>query len=416
MAITRRKYNIDTAAVKMERAVSAIEVGPAEDLRGKLEAQGIRMVTPMHDINDDSYVPGSALEKKLEEVYGRGANDSDDVCTIELDGFQTLLFEHAGQYMTSNNVLDVKSGELKTLSPQVENLLVGEMTVGTDVLDRSYFYQLTKDMTQEQLDALRARVAERVEDFNRRVHEEEAKREGLSMADMPLLAYEKERKGMEKELNSWFRPWTRLAGRIEFAMESREMDSGKNLDEAMLSSIVGEFARMEEYAPYLERELKGFAFNRCVDRKLDYTKLPPELKTADLEKKFLEEFPFCVEAKEWDMLSMAYNMGTKAVIRLQEEESLENGYIGGEVRFSRYTPVIGGPVIPGGKVTGIGQIDYKDCTNAFAIIDSNRKAVAWFDMSEYQRRSTLECVELSRKFREAQGQANARGRRKGVNI
>ena len=402
MAITRRKYNIDTAAAKMERAVSAIEVGPVEDLRGKLEAQGIRMVTPMHDINDDSYVAGSALEKKLEEAFGRGGNDSDDVCTIELDGFQTLLFEHAGQYMTSNNVLDVKSGELKILFPQLENILVGEMTMGMVVLDRAYFYRLTKDMSQEQLDALRTRVAERVEDFYRKVYEE--------------LTYEKERKAMEKELNSWFRPWTRLAGRIEFVIESREMDPGKNLDEVMLSSIVGEFARLEEYAPYREKELKEFTFNRCVDRKLDYTKLPEELKTPDLEKKFLEECPFCVEAKEWDMLSMAYNMGTKAVIRLQEEESPENGYIGGEVGFSRYTPVIGGPVIPDGKVTGIGQIDYKDCTNAFAIIDSNRKAVPWYDMKEYQRRSVLECVETSRKFRQSQGQANARCRRKGMNI
>lgn len=210
--------------------------------------------------------------------------------------------------------------------------------------------------------------------------------------------------------------WTWLAGRIEFAMESREKDSGKNLDEAMFSSIVGEFARLEEYAPYLERELKGFVFNKCVDRKLDYMKLRGELKTPGLVKKFLKEYPFCVEAKEWDMLSMAYNMGTKAVIRLQDEKSLENGYIGGEVRFSRYTPVTGGPVIPDGKVTGIGQIDYKDCTNVFAIIDSNRKAVAWYGMTEYQRRSILECVEKSRKLREAQGLVNARGRRKGVNI
>lgn len=197
---------------------------------------------------------------------------------------------------------------------------------------------------------------------------------------------------VERCLHSIFTPWYRLAGRMESAILA--MDG--ILTESALASIGRRFSELPEYEQYLESSFKGFIFNRCVDYNLDYTQMPQELKQESLESRFLSDYPFNIEAKEWDMLGLAYEFGKERVITLQEEPSPINGYIGGETKMNRFLRLNFGPELKdgviNGRVTAVGQIDYKDCTNAFVIIDNNRAAVNIFSLKPRERRQVLEAV------------------------
>lgn len=116
---------------------------------------------------------------------------------------------------------------------------------------------------------------------------------------------------------------------------------------------------------------------------------------VNIRRKRSEQMP-----NDWRILSKAYLLGKKTQMTLQEPESFSNGYIGGDVKWSRFLPV-DGPEIGNEKVTGIGQIDYKDCTNAFAVMDGNRRAIAFYSLPQnYQTEilcSILNVVNKSRK-------------------
>ena len=107
---------IESAAIHMREVVESLEVMPIGDLAYELKKANINIISPHHNVNDDYYVAASTIERKLEEHFGKGANDSDQVCTIEFYGYQALLIEHAGVYTISDNILDVMTGELHTVS------------------------------------------------------------------------------------------------------------------------------------------------------------------------------------------------------------------------------------------------------------------------------------------------------------
>lgn len=270
-------------------------------------------------------------------------------------------------------------------SRSLQQDLIEELTVGGDRLDRAIFYRETKGMSDSELNALKERVRMRVMDFYT----------GLSERNEPwhedmrgLIDLERTRRFVDKGLESWFRPWTRLAGRMDEELESAPYS------EERLSSVCEFFSAMPEYAPFLQREMKGYVHNRCVDMYLDYMKVSPGLRTPDLEKSFLENHPYLCEQKERDLLGVAYKLGRPAIIKLEQEASPANGYIGAETSFSRFITIVGGPVFPQGMVTGLGQIDCKNGTNAFVLFDSVKKCVGFNELSSYQRKRVLECVHL----------------------
>ena len=121
MAIVK-KYDALSASRRISEAVSSIDVVLDVEPRRQLSAKGIRTVTPFHDVNDEGYEASSLLERKLEEVFGKdGANDNDRVCTVEFQGYQMLMYEHAGHYSTSNWMVELSSGQLRDVRS-----LVGE--------------------------------------------------------------------------------------------------------------------------------------------------------------------------------------------------------------------------------------------------------------------------------------------------
>lgn len=293
---------------------------------------------------------------------------------------------------------------------RLQKYLIEELTVGSDRLDRVVFYQETKGMGDSELEALKERVRKRVMDFYTGLSQRHEPWHGFIAGDDGKVDLERTRRFVDKGLESWFRPWTRLAGRMDAELESAPCS------EERLSSVCESFSAMPEYAPFLQREMKGYVHNRCVDMHLDYMKVSPGLRTPDLEKSFLENHPYLCEQKEWDLLGVAYKLGRPAIVKLEQEPSLANGYIGAETSFSRFLTIVGGPVFPQGKVTGLGQIDYKDCTNAFVLFDSEKKCVGFYDLSPVQRKMVLECVhrkDLALKHN-AQEKSCEKGRKGGL--
>lgn len=290
-------------------------------------------------------------------------------------------------------------GEVK----QLERLLVDELTVGGDTLDRAFFYQLSSGMSETQLASLRESVKEKAERFYENVQKEHVALGG----NLDGKEWQKTEKFIQKSLDSWFSPWTRLAGRME-----EEIGLQVDLDEKRLSDILLSFIHLEEYKPYLDREFKGFVSNRCFDLGFDYSKMASELRTPDLLKKWESDYPYLLESKEWDLLSMAYKAGSPGKMNLQEKPAESNGYIGGETSWSRYLNLSYGPTLTEGKVTGLGQIDYKDCTNTFVILDNGKKALFFDGLTNMQKRSVLERVYDTVKYVEK----NSLGRKKFLGI
>lgn len=267
--------------------------------------------------------------------------------------------------------------------------LVDDLTIGPDVLDRAFFYNLSSGLSKSELVKVRSSVRERALRFY-----EDVQKEHVSLGgELEAGEWQNTERFVEKMLNHWFNPWTRLAGAIESEIDYRKLSlSPEQFDEKTLSSVLMKYSRLDEYKPYLDREFKGFVSNKCLDYGLDYSMMAPELRTPELLKKWEEDYPYLMESKEWDILSMAYKAGGPRKMTLQEEPDLSNGFIGGDTSWSSFLNVVHGPVLKDGKVTGLGQIDYKDCTNTFVILDGDRKAVFFDGLSKQQKHSVLERV------------------------
>ena len=90
-----RKRNTDISRPSLYEAYIQFSLAvDGEDMKIPSE---YKQVSPSRCILGEDYKPVSKLEKLLEEL-NLGHNNSDDVFTIEKDGYQALVFEHAGQY------------------------------------------------------------------------------------------------------------------------------------------------------------------------------------------------------------------------------------------------------------------------------------------------------------------------------
>ena len=266
---------------------------------------------------------------------------------------------------------------------------------GGEEMTRAAFYRATQSLS----DAEFASLKEEVKTVSLDVYAE--KRSSMEGATPEQIEKERERneRSVEGLSHSWFRPWTRLAGRIENDIEMKiSAEGAKAVNETYFASLCKSYAAREEYAPYLDKEFKGFVCNRCKDLYLDYSKMPESLRTKELMDEIVDGYPYILESKEWEMMGTAYTLGEKDVaMTLDEGPTHENGYIGGEVKWSRYLP-INGPVLPEGKITGIGQIDYKDCTNCYFIFNDKQKAVNVYEVSNPVRRQAFEQVYMQNRY------------------
>lgn len=124
MAI-RKKNNTKSSRSSLYEAYVQFSLAvDGEDLKIPSE---YKQVSPSRCILEEDYKPVSKLEKLLEKLH-LGHNDSDNVFTIEKDGYQALVFEHAGQYFLSNWFYDMQQKKLEAVTyPALRSLGVEEI-------------------------------------------------------------------------------------------------------------------------------------------------------------------------------------------------------------------------------------------------------------------------------------------------
>ena len=276
----------------------------------------------------------------------------------------------------------------------LRDLIIKDFT-GAEVLTRAAFWRATQSYSEADLAALKGDVkTAALETFA-------LMRDSMAGASPEQIEKQRARdeNSVKKMVNFFFRPWTRLAGRIENDIEQKISAEGVNaVNESYFAALCESYASREEYRPYLEKEFKGFVGNRCKELYLDYTKMPESLKCQEILDGILDRHPYILESNEWNLLNMSYNLGEKNFsMTLQEAPSIQSNYIGGEVKWSRYLP-INGPVLPEGRITGFAHIDYKDCTNSYFIINGNEKVVNFHAVPVMVRRKVLEEVYMLNRY------------------
>ena len=177
-------------------------------------------------------------------------------------------------------------------NPDIETLLVNDLTVGGDVLDRALFYLATKDMNDAQLQQLRDNVRKKAVDFYSNMDKKN---------DLP--GHKDIEKFVDKQLHSWFRPWTRLAGKLEHQLDEIHMSDSGPVSLKDIEATARDAMADPAYANYINRELKGWIRNRCADYGLDYTKLPEDLQYEGAAETYRQMFPEYVKNTKIDTLT-----------------------------------------------------------------------------------------------------------------
>lgn len=176
--------------------------------------------------------------------------------------------------------------------PDIETLLVDDLTVGGDVLDRAFFYLATKDMNDAQLQQLRDNVRKKAVDFYSNMDKKN---------DLP--GHKDAEKFVDKQLHSWFRPWTHLAGKLEHQLDEIHMSDSGPVSLKVIEATARDAMADPAYANYINRELKGWIRNRCADYGLDYTKLPEDLQYEGAAETYRQMFPEYVKDTKIDTLT-----------------------------------------------------------------------------------------------------------------
>lgn len=181
-----------------------------------------------------------------------------------------------------------------SFTPSVEDLLFTETTVGGDVLDRAFFYELTEGWSPEALEALKERVTARVQDFYRGVASVQGTDPAETARDVESAA---------RDVGMWFTEGSRLGGMLDSALEGFVRERGAaNVTPEELSSFVDGFRERPEFSSHADR-LVGWMYNRCREYGWDYTRVSDPYTTVDQVKFFIYGYPYLVEERRRDFAS-----------------------------------------------------------------------------------------------------------------
>lgn len=104
-----------TAAKEFHRAIDGLAVCTNRvELEIRLAVHGIQLISQEKQCPlDRGYEPRTLIEKLFAAKFPDGGmNNSDLTFTVAKDGFQTFVFEHAGQMFCSDWIADVRCGTL----------------------------------------------------------------------------------------------------------------------------------------------------------------------------------------------------------------------------------------------------------------------------------------------------------------
>lgn len=264
--------------------------------------------------------------------------------------------------------MSIQNNNMRAPAAIAEDLLVNELTVGGDVLDRAYFWELTKVLNDRRMESLKERVRVRVADFYSGVNELEGRGPGLRDSDVSFI---------DRSLDSWFSKWSLAAGRMDSLLGEPGDDLYAFRDRMV--NIVRDALKDPNLKAYHKTEIPGWLYFRSGEASFNYMSLPDDVRSPEFEAKFKKEgLPFDAMDLESDLLSAAYTMGRayQDVIQPGECRGLE-----GDV-WSRAFDLDGNHQLDGKRIMGLRFIDFEDCTNVhvkFAEADSQKEQLMYYD-------------------------------------
>ncbi len=176
--------------------------------------------------------------------------------------------------------------------PSLEDLLVDDLTVGGDVLDRAMMYMFTRDMNREALDALQGRVRGRVLKFYEGLRDAGHISETDFGRDVKVF--------VDKGVRNWFADWTLFAGRMEYQLDELKMKEGRltPITHKDVEAVAEKALASPDCKPeWKDNNVLGWVRNRCVDESLDYTQVKPSLQYAGGLESFRRDYPELVREK-----------------------------------------------------------------------------------------------------------------------
>lgn len=234
--------------------------------------------TPIDQPEVDEALVRDALTSELLKVLDRLSDDSLSQLRRELE--DSGLSAKNREEPAIQPFSDYSAERNNTRFEDIEKLLVEDLTVGGDALDRVFFYRMTSEMTPEEFSRLQESVREKVETFYAGVNENASEKTKQDTSRF-----------IEKALNSWFRPWTRLAGEMESELDMIKMDPDRMLTPWDVETIARAHMDTPRFAPYKNKEMLGWIRNRCADNGLDYTLISKDLQYEGAADSFRKEYP-----------------------------------------------------------------------------------------------------------------------------
>ena len=154
-----------------------------------------------------------------------------------------------------------------------EDLLFTELTVGGDVLDRGFLYELTSNLDEKGLLDLRNRARARVATFYSGVNELEKGEPGLTEKDVQFI---------EHQLDAYFSPWARLAGSMDSRLEGPDGPGDDLVAYADRILAIGRTALADPDLRKYEGNIRGWIRNRWADAGFDLDKLPQDFLREEI--------------------------------------------------------------------------------------------------------------------------------------
>lgn len=208
------------------------------------------------DINSISWHVGLDGETYFNLGYGNGQ----ETCGMSE--------ERLVEFLDNASLVDVENlsssfRKSKGFSPDIEELLYYDLTVGGCVLDRSLVYQCTKDFNDAQMASLKTNLQTRLEEFYDNL-----------MADhlMGEDDCKRAKAAIDKDINSRLGHWPLLAGKMDHQLDEAKFSHGVTGND--IARIAGEAFRVH---PEYRKIIFGWCKNRCEENGLSAKYLPVSL-------------------------------------------------------------------------------------------------------------------------------------------
>lgn len=176
--------------------------------------------------------------------------------------------ERLVEFLDNASLVDVENlstsfRKSKGFSPDIEELLYLDLTVGGSVVDHALVYLSTKDYNEAQMASLKTNLQTRLEEFY-----DDMKADHL-MGDDDC---KKAKADIDKDIKSWLGPWPLLAGKMDCQLDDVKFERGVTVKD--IAKVAENALRVN---PVYRKNIKGWCENKCIEHEIRVKTLPASL-------------------------------------------------------------------------------------------------------------------------------------------